>query len=171
VPADNSAGCLVRTNAAGPTGVLGITSTPTGLPNGWLRIRRVGDLFTSYQSANGLDWVPFGSITLAYGASAAVGVGVTSHRNARLVTGTFNDFQITQAAAAPALVNSSFTAGVFSASFQTQNGFNYLVEYKDTLDAASWSPLPPAISGDGTSKTFSDPGPANTQRFYRVTIP
>jgi hypothetical protein len=171
VPADNSAGCLVRTNAGGPTGALGVTSTPPGLPDGWLRIRRVGDLFTSYRSANGVDWVTIGSITLAYGPSAAVGIGVTSHRNGRLVTGTFNDFQISQIASEPTLINSSFIAGVFSAAFQTQNGFDYSVEYKDDLNAPLWSPLPPVISGDGTLKTFTDPGPANTQRFYRVTIP
>lgn len=93
-PGDNSSASLVRAVAAGATAALGTAAAPAGLPNGWLRIRRVGNFFTTFRSADGVTWTPFGNTTLAYGPSMAVGLGVTSHRNGKTVTGTFSDFTI-----------------------------------------------------------------------------
>ena len=70
------------------------------------------------------------------------------------------------------MINARYNAGVFSASFQTQNGVNYTVQYKDDLNATMWSSLP-VVPGDGTVKSFSDPGPVSTtgSRFYRLLVP
>jgi hypothetical protein len=170
-PGDDFGLSNYRATTGGATNNLGATFIPGGLPGAWMRIKRAGDTFTTYRSTDGMSWVEYGNASLPFGASMVVGVGVASHRDGRSVTGTFSDFRITQTAASPTLINSSFAAGVFSASFQTQNGFTYSVEYKDDLNVEPWLPLPPAITGDGTVQTFTDPGPANTQRFYRVTIP
>ena len=62
----------------------------------------------------------------------------------------------------------SYSGGTFSGSFQTQNGVNYRVEYKDNLNAPSWTQLA-IINGDGTVKSFSDPGPLPVMRFYQIT--
>ena len=99
-----------------------------------------------------------------------VGPGVVSHRNGRLVTGTFSDLQIL---ALPKLVNPAYNGGSFSAQLQTQSGVNYTIQYKDALQPGSWSVLSPGISGDGTLKTFTDPGPVSPtgNRFYRVSVP
>jgi hypothetical protein len=64
----------------------------------------------------------------------------------------------------------TYAAGSFSASFQTQNGVTYTIQYKDDLNAASWSTLT-TIPGDGAVKSFTDPGAAVAQRFYQVSVP
>jgi len=139
-------------------------------PNAWLRITRAGDTFTTFRSANGTDWSALGSITVAMGPTALVGAGVTSHRNGRLAAATFSDFSITQSAAQPTITSLAYTAGSFSGSFLSQNGFNYVVQYKDELNASTWQTLT-TIPGDGTVKSFTDPSPAGTQRFYQVSVP
>jgi len=62
----------------------------------------------------------------------------------------------------------SFGGGTFSGSFQTANGVNYNVEYKNDLNAVSWTLLT-TIVGDGTIKPFTDPGPLPPMRYYRIT--
>jgi hypothetical protein len=59
------------------------------------------------------------------------------------------------------------SGGTFSAGFQTANGVNYRIEYKDDLNNLTWSLLT-TISGDGTVKTFTDPGPLPPMRYYRI---
>ena len=165
-PGDNNVGTTVRTNAGSATGNLGPVVGPNGLPNGWLRLTRVGNVFTSYRSLDGMNWTQLGSITLAYGSSMVVGAGVNSHRNGFLATGTFSDFSI---ATGPPITGLTYSAGMFSGSFQTQAGFSYVVQYKDNITSPTWQVLT-TIPGDGTVKTFTDPGPAVPQRFYRVSI-
>jgi hypothetical protein len=63
--------------------------------------------------------------------------------------------------------SASYGGGTFSASFQTVAGVNYRVEYKDDLNALTWSLLT-TIVGDGTVKTFSDPGPLPPMRYYQI---
>jgi len=165
-PGDNNVGTTVRTNAAGLTGNLGPVVGPNGFPNGWLRITRVGNVFTSYRSLDGMSWTQLGSISLTYGASMVVGAGVNSHRSGRLATGTFSDFSI---ATGPAITGLMYSAGVFSGSFQTLAGYSYQVQYKDNITDIMWQVLT-TIPGDGTVKSFTDPGPAVAQRFYQVVI-
>ena len=62
----------------------------------------------------------------------------------------------------------SFGGGSFSGSFQTVNGVTYAVEYKNDLSDLSWTLLT-TIVGDGTVKTFTDPGPLpGDHRFYQI---
>jgi hypothetical protein len=53
--------------------------------------------------------------------------------------------------------------------FATLPGKSYTVEFSDSLDAPIWQPLPP-VAGDGTLKSFTDPSPSPTQRFYRLKV-
>jgi hypothetical protein len=175
-PGDNTFGATARTSVGALTSSNFVTTAyalnalPVPYPNAWLRITRTGDAFTTFRSANGTDWTALGSITVAMGPTALVGAGVTSHRNGRLATATFSDFSITQSAARPTITGLAYTAGSFSGSFQTQSGHNYVVQYKDDLNASMWQTLT-TIPGDGTVKSFTDPGPAGTQRFYQVSVP
>lgn len=61
----------------------------------------------------------------------------------------------------------SFGGTTFSGSFQTENGVTYAVEYKDDLNAPTWTLLT-TIVGDGTVKPFTDPGPLPAARFYQI---
>jgi uncharacterized repeat protein (TIGR01451 family) len=57
----------------------------------------------------------------------------------------------------------------FGGSIQTQPGVTYQVQYKDDLNAATWTLLQ-TIDGDGAVKPFSDPAPTASSRFYRIII-
>ena len=175
-PADNTYGATARTSAGALTSSNFVTTAyvpnalPVAYPNAWLRMTRAGDLFTTFRSDNGTDWFSLGSITVPMGPTALVGTGATSHRNGRLAFATFSNFSISQTPPSPTLTGLTYAAGSFTASFQTQNGVTYTVQYKDNLNAASWSTLT-TVSGDGTVKSFTDPGPAGPQRFYQVIVP
>ncbi len=167
-PGDNNIVSNFRGAIAAVTNSLG-ASVPRTTSNTWLRIRRVGSAFTTYHSTNGTDWVTYGTATTVFGPTMSVGVGVVSHRNGKVVTGTFSDFTIVPVLLPTMLTNSVPGVGTFTSSFQTQNGFSYTVEYKDDLNLVPWTWLE-TIPGDGTLKTFTDLGPASLTgtRVYRV---
>ena len=56
----------------------------------------------------------------------------------------------------------------FSASLPTQSGRVYALEYKTSLSDPNWTRLP-LVAGTGAETILTDPSPANTQRFYRVS--
>ena len=74
---------------------------------------------------------------------------------------------------APSITAGSATynpaAGTFSASLRTANGVTYVVEYKNDLNTVAWTTLT-TIVGDGTVKTFTDPGPLPSMRYYQVRV-
>lgn len=172
-PGDDTIQAMARLIASDVTNSVGTPFIPNGLPNNaWIRITRAGDLFTVYRSTDGVQWVELGNVTATLPAALEVGVGAVSHRNTRTMTATFSNLQI--GAPAPPeirLVNFSYLGGAFSASFQSVNSLTYTPQYKDSLTAPAWTPLP-GITGDGTVKTFSDSGVSSTgSRFYRVSQP
>jgi fibronectin type 3 domain-containing protein len=63
------------------------------------------------------------------------------------------------------------TTPSFSASFATVSGVDYKVKYRDTLPGlpATWTTLT-TVTGDGTLKSFTDPGPLPAMRFYQVVV-
>ncbi|MEY2409829.1 MAG: hypothetical protein QOF48_2499, partial [Verrucomicrobiota bacterium] len=52
---------------------------PAGLPNGWVRIKRTGNLFTAYRSADGSNWTVATTTTLALSNTVYVGPATTAH--------------------------------------------------------------------------------------------
>ena len=93
-PGDNSLVAQLRTTNGGTMTALGTPFTPGGLPNAWLRLKRVGNVFTTLRSANGVSWFPVGSTNVPMPSTMSVGMGVTSHRAGKLVTGTFHNFNL-----------------------------------------------------------------------------
>ncbi len=75
---------------------------------------------------------------------------------------------VPQGATAPTLTGKAVGPNI-ALSFQTQNGFNYTVLYKNQLSDPTWSTLT-SVSGDGTVKTVNDPHTLAT-RFYKLSIP
>jgi regulation of enolase protein 1 (concanavalin A-like superfamily) len=58
----------------------------------WVRLTRAGNTFTAHQSANGSTWTQVGSaVTIAMGATAQVGLAVTSHDAAVTTTAVFTN--------------------------------------------------------------------------------
>jgi hypothetical protein len=63
----------------------------------WVKLTRVGNVFTGYQSADGVTWTTVGSATIAMGTSALIGLEVTSHNNSTTSTAVFDHVTITTA--------------------------------------------------------------------------
>ncbi len=73
-------------------------STPvaaTGTAPRWLRISRIGNLFTSYQSADGATWTTIGSATITMGSVVNVGLAVCSHQGAIINNSVFDNIIVT----------------------------------------------------------------------------
>ena len=64
------------------------------IPPYWLRMTRVGNLFTAYTSSDGVNWALLGSITVTMGATIDVGLAVSAHNTAALNTSTFQNVSI-----------------------------------------------------------------------------
>ncbi|HIG29973.1 MAG TPA: hypothetical protein EYQ50_20125 [Verrucomicrobiales bacterium] len=66
------------------------------------------------------------------------------------------------------LVDPTIADETFSFSFSTQEGLSYFPEFKNSLNAPKWTPLP-AIMGSGEDATVNDPV-RGTHRIFRVRI-
>src|SRR6185436_12730502 len=63
------------------------------LPDAWVRLKRVGNVFTSYYGTNGLAWtVMAGPVTQAMTNNLYLGLFTTSHDAALLTTAEFRNF-------------------------------------------------------------------------------
>ena len=122
--------------------------------------------------------------TLSSGASATITIVVTApaagtlNNTARVSSAAVDANAENNSASAstgvatrPTVSMPHFGAGSgFLASFNTEVGFNYIVEYNDDLsNPAGWTFLS-SVQGDGGAKPISDPGAPFTQRFYRIRI-
>jgi hypothetical protein len=56
----------------------------------WLKVVRVGNVFTGYQSKDGVTWQSVGKTTIQMGASVSIGLAVTSHDNTKVATAKFD---------------------------------------------------------------------------------
>jgi phosphatidylserine/phosphatidylglycerophosphate/cardiolipin synthase-like enzyme/regulation of enolase protein 1 (concanavalin A-like superfamily) len=78
-----------RRVAAGGTST-STTGTTTSRAPYWVRLDRAGNIFTAYQSADGVTWRLVGSDTIPMAASALVGLGVSSHTTDAVALVTFD---------------------------------------------------------------------------------
>jgi len=70
--------------------------------------------------------------------------------------------------ASPVVLTATHVGANVQVSFNTSSGFNYQVQWKANLTDATWNSLGAPITGDGTTKSVTDP--IGTSRFYRVMI-
>jgi regulation of enolase protein 1 (concanavalin A-like superfamily) len=61
----------------------------------WVRLKRVGTTLTAYSGADGATWENMGSATIALGATAYVGLAVTSHNPGSLASAVVSNVTIT----------------------------------------------------------------------------
>ena len=80
----------------------------------WLRLKRVGNSFTAYQSSDSSTWTTLGSTTITMASSVKIGLAVCSVNDGTLCNAVFNHVEIEHQAA---LVNRA-TGGVASASME-----------------------------------------------------
>jgi hypothetical protein len=60
----------------------------------WIRIRRVGNVFTGSYSVDGVAWTVLASQTVTMPASVLMGLAVTSHNPGAVTTATFSDVAV-----------------------------------------------------------------------------
>ncbi len=96
-----AAGCFFDSRPS-----IGATASPAGFfpvnyPDTWLRLQRVGNIFTGYASLDGNSWTRLGSATLALSSTAEVGIAVSSHNAAQITSASIaNESDTVNAAAA-----------------------------------------------------------------------
>lgn len=64
---------------------------PVNYPNTWIRLKRTGNEFTGFYSADGKSWNPFASFTLELSQKLFLGLAVTSHNIQEPATAVFRD--------------------------------------------------------------------------------
>jgi len=73
---------------------------PSALPDGWLRLRRQGSVFTGFASIDGRTWVRLGSVDmtasgLPFPASLQVGLALSAEAAGRTANAVFREFRNT----------------------------------------------------------------------------
>jgi fibronectin type 3 domain-containing protein len=115
----------------GPT-----TSASTPYPNVWLRLQRVGNLFTGYFSSDGVNWTAAGNLTLAMPSSLFLGLAAAANVANATINVQFRSFEQTSL---PDPVT-SLTAAAVDASHQkltwtsAPGATSYLVQRKASTD-------------------------------------
>lgn len=98
---------------------------------GWLRLRRVGNVFTAFTGENGTTWTQVGQVTIPMSSSALVGLAVTARNDGQFATAGFDNATVsgstgsgaittpnvvgqTQAAAQAAITSAGLTVGTIT---------------------------------------------------------
>jgi regulation of enolase protein 1 (concanavalin A-like superfamily) len=79
---------------------------------GWIMLSRSGNVFTSFGSSDGVNWVQLGTQTVTMATNVYIGLAVSSRTGTSLATGIFDSVSINSAAApAPVITAVSATTG------------------------------------------------------------
>ncbi len=70
-------------------------SFPANYPNTWLRLNRVGNVFTGFGSYDGSNWTQLGAMTIAMPSQIYLGFAVASHNTNQPTTAQFVNYQTT----------------------------------------------------------------------------
>lgn len=74
-----------------PARAEGTPEFPVSYPNTWIRLERLGDVFTGYYSPDGLSWKIYTTYTLKLPEKLYLGLAVTSHDAAKSTTAVFKN--------------------------------------------------------------------------------
>ncbi|MGV8847907.1 MAG: Ig-like domain-containing protein [Propionibacteriaceae bacterium] len=147
----------------------------SGEPPYWLRLTRAGTRITAYTSSAGVTWSSVGSSEVTMGATAYVGLAVTSHNNAVLGTAVFDNISISGGTTDPADTTPPVISGVTSrdvnqngatVSWTTNEPATSQIDYGTTVSYGSSTALNTSLD---TAHTQVIAGlAANTTYHYRV---
>jgi len=117
----------------------------------------------------------YGVYTIGYHAASPGQVLTVQYRATRLYDMDFGSLTLAavslEGSMSPTLriLNPHEASGSLAFELSTEAGQTYTVEYADTLPSSNWQTLT-TITGDGTTRTVSDPA-SFPARFYRVRTP
>ena len=63
-------------------------------PNSWIRLTRVGNMFTGYLSTDGTNWTVVSSVSMALPTTIYLGFAVASRAAGQLATAQFRDVSL-----------------------------------------------------------------------------
>jgi hypothetical protein len=144
-----------------------ITSTFGRVTNGWGTASQELETLGNFSISGTGGWQSYRYIPLVDSNNRLVDVPLAGTNTLRITGGdaaNYNFFILTP----PLKLKPSVSGGNFVLSFGTQPGFNYTVQSKTNLNDASWNAVS-TVSGDGTTKSVSDPMTGPT-RFYRLQV-
>ena len=116
---------------------------PVNYPHTWLRLNRVGNVFTGFGSYDGTNWTQLGTVTIAMPAQIYLGLAVASHNTNQSTTAQFVDYETTPASAVVATITNPHDA-IGPSSRMTPLAFSEIM----------WKPAPRT---DGKNLEFLDP--------------
>jgi uncharacterized repeat protein (TIGR01451 family) len=149
-PVNPATGYGVRMQYSGSHSATGPTLAGYTSPDKWLKLTRSGGTFTSYESADGINWTQIGVATVSMTGPATIGLFVTAHNVGQASTVAFDNVQVTQTppppppgplpapwtdtdVGSPAIAGSaSYNGGVFTVNgagadiWGTSDQFNYV---------------------------------------------
>ncbi|HSI32373.1 MAG TPA: hypothetical protein VK986_02190, partial [Tepidisphaeraceae bacterium] len=137
----------------------------------WVKLGRVGNVFTGSVSTDGSAWTVIGTQTITMGASALVGLATTAHNNAEIAKATFDNVTLSNAAptiatnpaASPATVTGTTTAlSVLAADDHGEANLTYAWTVT-AAPAGATGAAAPTFSANGTNAAK-----AATATFYRA---
>lgn len=67
---------------------------PYTIPDGWMKLTRVGDTFTAYRSSDGVTWTAIGTATVPMTANVTAGLFVSAHNDTMLNTSVFDNVTV-----------------------------------------------------------------------------
>ncbi|MEN8862392.1 MAG: DUF1800 family protein [Lentimonas sp.] len=76
-------------------GITNITMSSDSAAPHWVRLSRVGDVFTSYESSDGVNWTMIQTWSVSMAQQIYVGLALTSHNDGVLATAAFDDVTAT----------------------------------------------------------------------------
>jgi regulation of enolase protein 1 (concanavalin A-like superfamily) len=80
-----------RATDGGDTEATGAATT-TNFPQSWLRLSRVGNVFTAYTSTDGKTWTQYASETVVLPSTVYLGLAATSHNTNQTTTAEFRNY-------------------------------------------------------------------------------
>jgi len=72
----------------------GTPEFPVNYPNTWIRLKRTGNEFTGFYSADGKTWKAFTTFTMELSKKVYLGLAVTSHNTKETATAIFRDISM-----------------------------------------------------------------------------
>jgi regulation of enolase protein 1 (concanavalin A-like superfamily) len=160
-----------RPSAGALTTVTASNSAPA-FPNAWVRLSRVGNLFTAYTSTDGVHWTQMSSVTLSLPSTLDLGLAVASNVNTTTTTAQLRGYATTVINnVPPAPTGLTATAGQSGVSlgwtavqYANLKGYNV---YRSTTAAGPFTLL--AATPVTMASYLDTTAPSGTYVYYQVT--
>jgi regulation of enolase protein 1 (concanavalin A-like superfamily) len=138
-------------------------------PNAWVRLTRVGDVFTAYSSADGTNWTQMGTLTLSLPSTIYLGLAADSHSTSQTLTAQFRNFDLVNAsstlAAPTGLTANADSTGIALQWAAVSGAAGYNVYRSDSASG----PFTLLTSSPVTTTTYDDTAaPTGSTSYYEV---